>query len=250
MRRSLLILGLSLSIAVGGVLPATNPPWNPTYNLSMSTLTMQCNGSGFSSPQRGSAFGIVVSRSRDMKITSYTFTYKLQSYDWSNAKADWAMQSPMDCEERLLSQARMTKSRNADTNVFVYRNLVKALPWFTTVREKILDPAYAGWFINFSGNHDYHVPDCAAENKSKCSVFYHDQEQTPAVPTASNPHPDGSCPSTGCDVGPNLPCGEYVFDHRNESLREFLIDELFLGKTGMGDPSITGFFVRSFFEIV
>lgn len=65
MRRSLLILGLSLSIAVGGVLPATNPPWNPTYNLSMSTLTMQCNGSGFSSPQRGSAFGIVVSRSHE-----------------------------------------------------------------------------------------------------------------------------------------------------------------------------------------
>jgi hypothetical protein len=37
-----------------------------------------------------------------------------------------------------------------------------------------------------------------------------------------------------------------VFDHRNESLREFLIDELFLGKTGMGDDSITGFFVDDY----
>ena len=176
-----------------------------------------------------------------------THTHKYtQSYDWSNAKAAWAMASPMDCEERLLSQARLTKYANKDTNVFVYRNLVKALPWFTTVREKILDPAYAGWFIRFSGKHDYHVPDCAAENNSKCSVFYHDQEQTPAVPTPSNPHPDGSCPPTGCDVGRDLPCGEYVFDHRNESLREFLINELFLGKTGMGDDSITGFFVDDY----
>ena len=83
------------------------------------------------------------------------------------------MQQPMDCEERLLNQARMTKSMNNETNVFVYRNLVKALPWFSTVREKILDPAYAGWFTRFSGKDDYHVPECAAENKSKCSMFYH-----------------------------------------------------------------------------
>ena len=44
----------------GGVLGPTNPPWKPVYNLSMSTLTMQCNGSGWSSPERGAEFGIVV----------------------------------------------------------------------------------------------------------------------------------------------------------------------------------------------
>ena len=43
---------------------------------------MQCNSSGWSSVDRGAAFGII-------------------SYDWSNAKQQWANQQPMDCEERL-----------------------------------------------------------------------------------------------------------------------------------------------------
>lgn len=43
----------------------------------------------------------------------------------------------MDCEERLLEQAQMTKKVNPDAHVFVYRNVVKALPWFTKVGENI-----------------------------------------------------------------------------------------------------------------
>ena len=60
--------------------------------------------------------------------------------------------------------------------MFVYRNLVKALPWFTSVREKIMDPAYSGWFLQFSGEGNYHVPQCD-DNYSppRCSNFYHDQ---------------------------------------------------------------------------
>jgi hypothetical protein len=74
--------------------------------MSMSTLVMTCNGSGWSNPQRGAQFGIV-------------------SYDWSNAKAQWAAAKPMDCEERLLQQAAMTKALNPDAHVFVY---VRAYP--------------------------------------------------------------------------------------------------------------------------
>ena len=74
----------------------------------MSSLTMTCNSSGWSNPSRGAQFGIA-------------------SYDWSNAKTQWAAAKPMDCEERLLEQAEMTKRVNPDTHVFVYRNLVKAL---------------------------------------------------------------------------------------------------------------------------
>jgi hypothetical protein len=37
-----------------------------------------------------------------------------------------------------------------NTKAFVYRNMIKALPWFTSVRKKITDPAYAPWFMNFS----------------------------------------------------------------------------------------------------
>ena len=33
--------------------------------------------------------------------------------------------------------------------MFVYRNIVKALPWFSAVRAKLADPRYAGWFLPF-----------------------------------------------------------------------------------------------------
>lgn len=190
---------------------------------------MQCNGSGWSNPQRGGAFGIV-------------------SYDWSNAKAQWSKQQPMDCEERLLTQARATKSTSPQSRVFVYRNVVKALPWFSSVRKLLDDPAYSGFFLKF-GHGNLHVPNCAPENQSKCSVYYHDQEQTPEVPTAADPHPDGSCPSAsagGCDCG-NQPCGEYLWDHRNGSmLREWILEHHIGGPTCMGSPAIDGLFIDDY----
>ena len=207
-----------LPTATASILPPTNPPWPPTYEMARSTLSMQCNSSGWSSVDRGAAFGII-------------------SYDWSNAKAQWAAARPMDCEERLQTQARATKAASkGQAHVFVYRNLVKALPWFSAVREKLDDPRYAGWFLRFdpARKGQYHVPACAAENATKCSAFYHDQEQTPEVPTPAAPHPDGACGGGVCDCG-GQPCGEYLFDHRNGSLRDWLVNELVLGPTAVGD---------------
>lgn len=234
--------------AVDGYLPPQNPPWPPTYNMSESLITMQCNSSGLSNPFRGAQFGIV-------------------SYDWSNAKAQWATSKPMDCEERLVEQAVMTKEAGAK-HVFVYRNIVKALPWFSSVREKLLDPAYSGFFLPFAlsskssssssssrdsqeTHHDpvsirYHVPSCAAENSTKCSPYYHDQEQTPQVPTVDNPTPDGIC-TEYCDCGQDLPCGEYLFDHRNGTmLRTWLVEQYLLGTTAVGHPYIDGLFLDDF----
>jgi hypothetical protein len=208
-------------------LPPHNPPWPPTYNVTESLITMQCNSSGYSNAHRASMFGIV-------------------SYDWSNAKAQWAKQQPMDCEERLSVQASMldrvrrdqngnNASANTNTHTFVYRNIVKALPWFSTVRAKLVDPSYDGFFLRFATENkteqEVHVPRCAVENASKCSNLYHDQEQTPQVPTPQQPHPDGACdPSHGCDCGFGLPCGEFYFDHRNGTmLREWLVEEVVLG---------------------
>jgi hypothetical protein len=45
----------------------------------------------------------------------------------------------MDCQERLAEQAAQLKAANPDSNVWVYRNIVKALPWFSDVRKKIND---------------------------------------------------------------------------------------------------------------
>ena len=66
--------------------------------------------------------------------------------------------------------------------------MVKALPWFSSVREKISDPKYAPWFMNFSAaviaNHSLsHVPVCDENYKPPlCSHLYHDQGQTPGYP--------------------------------------------------------------------
>ena len=61
------LLAVALAIAVAtAYLPPQNPPWPPTYNVTESLITMQCNSSGFSNISRALEFGIV-------------------SYDWSNA---------------------------------------------------------------------------------------------------------------------------------------------------------------------
>ena len=47
-----------------------------------------------------------------------------------------------------------------------------------------------------------------------------------------------------CDCGEGLPCGEYLWDHRNGSmLQEFLIKEFVLNsKTGLANPNVDGFY--------
>ena len=87
--------------------------------------------------------------------------------DWSNAKEMWAnpqkwggglaADGKMDCEERLLEQAKMTKahakSLGIDQKVWVYRNLVKALPWYSSVRKLLNDPRYSDFFLHFDDVH-------------------------------------------------------------------------------------------------
>jgi hypothetical protein len=43
---------------------------------------------------------------------SFFSTFGIADYDWSNAKAYWSKASPMDCQERLVTQAKMTKAIN------------------------------------------------------------------------------------------------------------------------------------------
>ena len=118
--------------------------------------------------------------------------------------------------------------------VWIYRNTIKALNWFTSVREKLEDPAFSGWFVRFANyrgpqsNGSYHVPACTFE---KCSGFCacrfpllplnrlsylrfaadaffadHDQLQTPELGGSLH---NGGCKEE-CDCG-KAPCGEYIF---------------------------------------
>ena len=133
------------------------PPWPPTWQMNLSTIIQPCNSSGYFDPEAAAQWGVI-------------------DFDWSNAKELWANSKPMDTNERLLAQAAAVKRASGGrTKVFIYRNLVKALPWFTQVREKLEDPRYAGWFLRFKGyrgaasNHSYHVPACTDDKCSGCA---------------------------------------------------------------------------------
>jgi hypothetical protein len=84
-------------------------------------IVQPCNMTGFLNASLFSQFGVV-------------------SIDWSNAKATW-VEPPMSCEERLVEQAALLKAARPGVRVMGYRNIVKALPFFTSVREKMDDPA-------------------------------------------------------------------------------------------------------------
>lgn len=39
-----------------------------------------------------------------------------------------------------------------------------------------------------------------------------------------------------------MPCGEYIWDHRNASLRQWLVESHVMGSLGMANPNVTGFY--------
>ena len=84
----------------------------------------------------------------------------------------------------LITHARtpipVSKVHKADpsTKIFVYRNSIKALNWFTDVREKLDDPAYSGWFIKFRDykgqyKHTWHDAHARAHNCARHLTHAH-----------------------------------------------------------------------------
>ena len=157
------LLWAAAATAAAATLPATGPPkplvppWPATWQMNLSTIIQPCNDSGPFDPAFGSKFGVA-------------------DYDWSNTKNVWVNTKPMDCEKLLVTQAQLNRKINPNSRAFVYRNLVKALNWFGSVREKLDDPAYSGFFLKFDPalKGKYHVPQCDSNySPPKCSIFYH-----------------------------------------------------------------------------
>ena len=119
----------------------------------------------------------------------------------------------------------------------------------STVRAKLDDPAFAGFFVKFKKggtlpNGTWHVPSCDSNyDPPKCSELYHDQVNTPQHnPGAKQPLINGECFPDPCDCG-KLPCGEYVYDYRNGSmLQDFIVNEVVAGQMGVGNPVVRGFY--------
>jgi hypothetical protein len=248
-----------------------HPTWEPVWDMNMSTIMMPCNVSGWFDSTLAARYGIA-------------------DFDWSNARSLWRAQHPMDDGTRLITQIQNVKAINPKTHTWVYRNLVKALSWYSDVGKKLSDPQYSGWFLKFRNyseptnrsvfNTDvYSVPPCTG---GKCSGLYHSQDQTPehSKPTV---YTGGEECLTECDCG--VPCGEYLWcvlvsglpsvlvlgvcpslllrlhlllrvltsdwcwrrDHRNASLREWLVNEHVMGLSsggtdGMANSNVTGFY--------
>ena len=192
--------------------PGRFPTWPATWNLQDSTIVQPCNTSGYLADSYAQ-FGIV-------------------SVDWSNGKQHWVV-PPMSTEEMHVAQAARLKAVRPGVRVFGYRNIVKALPWFKAVRTAMDDPAYEDFFLRFAPNRTYHVPQCDKNyDPPKCSPLYHDIEQTPGFPKG-----DGDCPGP-CDCGVH-PCGEYLFNHLNSSLSDWIVAEL-TGPNLVGNANISG----------
>ena len=106
--------------------------------------------------------------------------YGITVYDWSNAKKLWANARPMNDEDLLTKQAEMVlaagerfdpRPSDEQPRVWVYRNKIKGLNWYRSVRDKLDDPRYAGWFVKFrnytgrASNTSYAVPACDVSPK-------------------------------------------------------------------------------------
>ena len=228
---------MSLLVSTLGVVVFSQvPPGPPVWQMNLSTIIMPCNSTGPTDPASTKGWGTL-------------------DFDWSNWKGTgdsdgWAKSTPMDCEERLATQVAMTTAVSPSTKVWVYRNSILALPWYTTVREKLEDPAYSVWFMRFAKGAN--VTQQGNANTTcdntftppKCSMLFHDSEQTPGFP-----HGDGDCAAPGCDVGKALPIGAYLFNPaaantsvNGQTFTEWFIDDYLFGKNGGANENISGFF--------
>ena len=204
--------------------------------MALSTTVMPCNFTGM----------------YDFDTYPALAKFGLVDYDWSNAKQEWVNESPMRCEATLVEQAARTKALNPRSKVFVYRNIVKALPWYAEIRALLADQRFWGWFLPYKGCYDNatRTYTCGANATAN---LYHDHEQTPGWPGGRSSKIDGICHNhtvppydAGCDCGraDGILCGEYLFDHRNASLRAWLTTQYMGGaEYGLGNVNVDGFYL-------
>ena len=154
-----------------------------SWSMKDSSIAMICNNSGRVDPGFAAKFG-------------------LADLDWNGDKQRWSSTSPMTAEEDMVANMAAVKAVDPTTLTWVYRNGAKALPWHTSVRTLLEDRAQWGLFMPLAGcmtsPGEYVCGPNATQN------LYHDEEQTPR----------GDC-------GAGVECGEYVFNHMNESLPDF-----------------------------
>jgi hypothetical protein len=133
----------------------------------------------------------------------------------------------MSSEELITKQAEMVLAADPgvegyNPRVWAYRNTIKALNWYSSVRKKLDDPKYSSWFAKFKGfddktypggkgketNGTFHVPTCdwygTADKPPKCSGFYH---VSVCLWSQSVAKADPECATLQLDTGPRADAG-------------------------------------------
>jgi hypothetical protein len=198
----------AVASAQGHVVPGQvlYPRGAQSWSMQRASAAMICNASGRVDPAWGAQWGLL-------------------DLDWNGDKGRWSSTSPMTCEEDMVANMAAVKAINPSTITWVYRNGAKALPWHTSVRTLLEQRAQWGLFMPLAGCMP--TPGVYVCGPNATQNLYHDFEQTP--------HGD-------CGLG--VECGEYVFNHLNTSLTDFLLGEYFFGMAnGAGNPVVDGFYV-------
>ena len=103
-------LSVVLALFTGLKLAASAlPPWPATYVLNASTIIMPCSFTNKTDPSSVANWGIT-------------------DFDWSNDLDEWSAAVPMDTDERLLAQVKLSKAANPTQRVWIYRNSVYGYP--------------------------------------------------------------------------------------------------------------------------
>lgn len=203
------------------------PPWPPTYNMTQSTMTQTCFGpTGRTGPTEPKGAALTNASG------AFMHQWGIIALDFESREGLWSRHSPKDADVLMVEQIATMKKIAPDTRMYIYRNLVQAYSNFVELRAMLEDPQYAGWFVKFSPhNNETLTPRCAFNprlGRKLCSDLFH----TSLAWT-----------SDGHDCGDVIPCGDYVFDHRNASLRAWLIGTHMLGPMGMGHAAVDGFLI-------
>lgn len=221
-----LLLLLSLATTVRGQVPTTPQ----TYQLNHSTIIMPCNNSGFTDPKTTVAWSVI-------------------DFDWSNGKALWTKNRPMNDETFLQKQIVMSTSASTlGQTVWTYRGSMWAYPWYTSVRKTLEDPAYSDWYLKFKPQGPWYSKKCDDNyDPPICSNLYHNQEQSPEYP-----HGDGSCAAPNCDCGTGVPCGFYIWNHSSttvvhgQTFLEWFKDDYIFDYQG-SSPLVSGMYFDDYF---
>ena len=208
-----------------------HPDAPPTWQLNRSTIVMYCD------------YGRLVDPS---ELASWS--NGIIDWDWSHGKEIWAKGQPMNSTEVVLEQVAAQAAAFPGVEQWVYRNNIKMLPWFSSVRRMLSDTSSAPWLLKFAGSGPFHVPTCDNNTSPPlCSDKYHDQSQTPGYPQGFDGPGSGNCSAPACNVGPGLPTGEYLYDPRawnvavnNVTLLEWFVTQYVLADLG---PSTSGVFL-------